>query len=389
MKIHAATVATLLLLAAAITGCVTQSVVQSRGEKQRPADRKAHVANGTEAIRQSWKRMTSNPRSTPSPTVWHWNTGIPQGVPRAEMVEARIHDADLLAEVIPGIVPDELQLVSADDSDRAVKVTCVNSFAVRNFDDLNRAIHAVSRKEGSVQVDFCSEAAASRSWATRVEPARLRILSQSVADDVPAMRVNEDGNPWIMIREGDVRCLITARLEREHRMLQLIVSLTNCGFDNVMLPANVEARCDQRHLRCLSCSEVLDRLYDPQARRKTDLASVGAENFAEASEREDYLVPTNCRRLIDETGGTRDSFPATTPAFAAVPGVPYPGPAVLGDARALSSFLLQRQIYSPGQPENSGWIIFAGESLETSEQVEVSIDLGNGPTRCLFLFPKG
>jgi hypothetical protein len=61
-----------------------------------------------------------------------------------------------------------------------------------------------------------------------------------------------------------------------------------------------------------------------------------------------------------------------------IPGQIYPGPALLGDARALTGILLQRELLAASDSEKTGWILFAGESLKRGTQIRVEIDLGNG-----------
>ncbi len=108
-------------------------------------------------------------------------------------------------------------------------------------------------------------------------------------------------------------------------------------------------------------------------------------SFASISERESYRIPTNYRRIqTDFDERFHDATPRALPAFAALPGQPYPGPATLGDARALSGFLLQRQVCEPGAPENIGWLVFQGDSLRAGGEVAIEIDLGDGLQRFRF-----
>jgi hypothetical protein len=54
----------------------------------------------------------------------------------------------------------------------------------------------------------------------------------------------------------------------------------------------------------------------------------------------------------------------------------------------LSGFLLQREIYTAGQPERTGWLIFSGEVLRHASAVQVVIDLGKGPIQAVFSLPQ-
>ena len=65
--------------------------------------------------------------------------------------------------------------------------------------------------------------------AVELEPAELLTVSQAVAADQPVLRVSEEGNHWLLIRQGGIRCQVTARAERSRGLLHLVFSLANCG----------------------------------------------------------------------------------------------------------------------------------------------------------------
>jgi hypothetical protein len=101
-------------------------------------------------------------------------------------------------------------------------------------------------------------------------------------------------------------------------------------------------------------------------------------------------LPTNYKRLCQEIIDESEEKAPTPqqPALASLPGIAYPGPALLGDARALMGCLLQRQIYECGAPERTGWILFGGDSLRQGESIEVAVDLGGGLKTYRLSFPK-
>jgi hypothetical protein len=154
----------------------------------------------------------------------------------------------------------------------------------------------------------------------------------------------------------------------------------------VLLPVEVRARCDGRDLRCLTVSQALELLYGGAQRDKP--AEVNASSFARVSSRDDYLIPTSYSRLQrQQEEAMKKVMVPPMPALASVPGSTYPGPAVLGDARALTAFLMQQQSYELGEPERTGWIIFAGDALCDGGRLELAIDLGDGETELSFMIP--
>jgi hypothetical protein len=177
-----------------------------------------------------------------------------------------------------------------------------------------------------------------------------------------------------------------ARAERQTGLVQVVVSLANLWGPNVRLPVEVRASGNGRALPCLTVAQTLDRLYG--SRGDTDTRSEATKSFAHVSEEDDYRVPTNYKHLAAAAADSaRSEMLPPLPAFASLPGAVYPGPAVLGDARALSGFLLQSEILTAGEPEHVGWIVFDGESLKSGGTLEISIDLGRGPRRMLFDVP--
>jgi hypothetical protein len=173
----------------------------------------------------------------------------------------------------------------------------------------------------------------------------------------------------------------------------MAVSLGVCWGQAGTLPGEIHATCDESPLQCLTVAETLDALYGQQARSPMRESQNHAEySFLAVSEREDYLLPTNYKRLqheVDQTQVAKGAIaPRIVPALAVVPGMAYPGPAVLGDARALAGFLLQRQVYQEGEPERTGWLVFSGEALRHGKTLRVMIDLGHGLRTLNFTVPN-
>ena len=105
------------------------------------------------------------------------------------------------------------------------------------------------------------------------------------------------------------------------------------------------------------------------------------------SEQSDYLLPTNFKRLeadFDEETKSVASRPA--PRLVEVDNFEYPGSAVLGDARALGMFVMQREVLAAGD-ELEGWVMF--HSPDTyAEKIRVEIDLGQGLIPIEFMLPR-
>ena len=108
--------------------------------------------------------------------------------------------------------------------------------------------------------------------------------------------------------------------------------------------------------------------------------------WSQVSEYEDFRLPTNYRRLSEQTPDRRHLV-VRAPALANVEGVTYPGPAILGDARFLSSFLLQREFCELGDVID-GWVMFDARELREGGELIVEIDFGNGPRRFVFTIPQ-
>ena len=161
-----------------------------------------------------------------------------------------------------------------------------------------------------------------------------------------------------------------------------------CWGSPQLLPGEVRATCDGTPLRCLSLAETLEALYGDFDARLSN-GDTERSSFAAVSEREDYLIPSNYQRLLKRVEAARGGSFAKRPrpALVDLPGVEYPGPAVLGDARALAAFLQQRELAGPGEAANVGWVMFAGEALRKGSRIQLAIDCGQGRVPVSFMLP--
>lgn len=379
-----------LALAVFASGCASdaafrggdQSAVKENGFLQ-------GLANASAPMRRSWQRITET-KEPPAITRWDWASGVPTGAPRADLCAASV-SPDAVAYFLPELKRDGVQLVSMSGRTAAFHIVNVDGHPIRNCADLNLALVEAIDAEKDIQVDLtvADGRAASTTVAAMVDQPTLLSLTHAVADDQPVMRVAEDGNLWLWIRDGGVRGKLMVRVERERGLLQVVLSVANCWGNQELLPVEVRAACDEEPLRCLSAADTLEVLYGEGIDTEGDAYDEASVSFAEVSEGDDYLIPTNYKRLYEQSVANvgKTAAPVARPALASLPGVAYPGPAILGDARALTGVLLQRQLYEPRDPERSGWILYAGPTLSGGSVVDISLDLGSGPKTYRFQIP--
>ena len=371
-----------VLLTASLVCCLAVTLgCTSLSESARTAG--SGFTKATSPMMQSWRRATgSGPND--AIVVWDWTTGVPVDAPRGELLAATLR-GDAVAHFLPQLTTSDIQLVSAPGNLGGYEIRNIEGQVVDDCSDLYTALEQVSQSATDVQVDLARIGARSDAseTAVKVDPSTLMALAQSIAPETTAFRVSEGGNPTFVIRDGGIRTHVVLRVERRVGVVQLVITLANCGADERLLPVEVGARCDNEPLQCLSVASTLELLYgEPDA----DLNAT-SQSFSETSEREDYLLPVNYKRLSRRDEGRRGLM-TQSPAFASLTGMRYPGTALLGDARALTGIMLQQQKLNRGEQSETGWILFAGEQLHTAEHVDVSIDLGNGPKSYRFMIPK-
>ncbi|HIQ21108.1 MAG TPA: hypothetical protein EYH34_07730 [Planctomycetes bacterium] len=348
------------------------------GGKGWPESFRSSAKAAAERLGRAWGGGDPSP-----PSRWQWATALPQDVRRAELFvpEAERHAvAHLIPELRTATQPAAATLPAAP-----VTVIELDGQAVRTVHHLHAAAErAVDSGRASELVIADPMGARIR---TTVPPDRLIALAAAAVPDRTAMEMTDEGNPWIVFRQDGLRCRLLARLERHTGLLQLIIGVKNCWGPQRLLPVEVTAFGNRRPLRCLTASQALERLYAgvwPEPGPPEE----AAQSFAAVSERPDYLVPTNFQRLCTESQSRRAVRPAPLPALATLPGIQYPGPAVLGDARAVAAFLLRRQLCHPDDPELVGWVLFDGSPLRPGGTLEVYVDLGAGHHRFAFLIPR-
>lgn len=376
-----------LALTLVACGCVTTPSPRTtrvpRGQPEPTLQDKLTAA--AEAMRQPFQ--TEKPHDTSVP--WDWTTALPIGTSRAELVRATL-PGEALAALVPEIARPEIILVSGRTGASAVEVTAVGGKSIKDYNQLDAAASAAAESGKPITVAFRSPSASAGAPPPSVEikPAALNALCCAVAPQETLLRVTDHGNPWVAIRRGGVRAKVLTRVERRHGLLQVAMTMGVHWGDPLTLPVEIQAQANGKPLPCLGVSEVLDRLYGtPSTPADSDPA---AYSFAASSERQDYLIPSNYKRLEQATEGSATTKPAgpSLPALASLPGIVYPGPALLGDARALCGLLLQRQIYRPGDPERTGWILFGDDILRQAASVQLTVDLGTGPIHLAFELPS-
>lgn len=321
---------------------------------------------------------------------WDWATGIPESVPRAEAVTP-VLTAPTLSRIAPNeTFPWSVQLASTGPP-VDLQVASIQGSPVASFADFHASVAKAAPKHNKIQIDIRKANALADTPATSVSlsPEELVRLEHEIAPASPMLRIMEDGNPWVLIRCEGVSAKLMARVERSHGILQVVLATSSQG-KNYPLPVDAHATYNGKPLECLTVSRAMEELYEkrPNRPKPNDLGQLAS--FAAVSEREDYLIPTNFRKL-DESFyiRTKSATAITTPAFVTVPGAAYPGSAVLGDARALSAFLLQKEIHDSTQPQSKvGWIVFGGEELKKAGRLELDLDLGKGPIRLSMNVPR-
>jgi hypothetical protein len=320
---------------------------------------------------------------------WDWVTGIPVDAPRAEQLAAEItHES--LARVIPAASGGAILLTSTTAGDSSLRIVNVGGRKVTNCADLHQAVSEHSHAD-SIQVDVLK--ADGQEIALQTNGDALQAMVFLTAIEHPVLQIADQGNPCFTIRDDRVRAKLVARVERSRGILQLVLTCRVMRPSDGPVPREVRAACEGQPLRCLSVSETLSRLYG-DLQKPADPGLVDPEgswsSFAAASSRPDYQIPVAYKRLCDdlESKNFTSANVGLGPAFASGSATVYPGPAILGDARALTGFLLQPQVLSPEHRERTGWIVFAGESLKRGGTVSVEIDFGSGMRTVSFAVPS-
>jgi hypothetical protein len=335
----------------------------------------------------TWKKLTIG-KSKGLPR-WDWASCVPADGVRATTIVPTIPHA-VLAHFVPDLHSGQVQLASVGNPDQNFRIVNIDGNDVRTFADIYDVSSRTATASESIQIDIIDASAAPESPKTALvlQRSTLAALTQATAVQQPVIKVADGGNPGLMIREGGVQCGLTIRIERQHGLLQVVASLSNQWGVDRLLPVEVTAQCNGEMLRCLTAAETLELLYG-DGRSLLENQDQTRTSFFVVSQLDDYLIPTNYHRLHENiTKAARKRTEHFPSALASIGKEIYPGPAVLGDARALTGIMLQPTICRAGMPEQTGWILFAGKSLRTGGNVTLAIDLGNGLQELHFTVPQ-
>ena len=332
-----------------------------------------------------------------------WKSAQPPETLRAEIVSLQ-PTAQTLASCAPDVKQwadhvsnHSVRLASTSTSHTMPTITHIDRRALHDFADLASYLDASATEDTAghsrvIQVDFQhsnlqhsnsqhSHSQHSHSQhtgqsdravtATKMTGDQIAILAHQIAPDLVPIRYQANQRSWVHFRDQDIRLRFQTRVSPEHGMIHLILGVQNHGVNEKLLPANIQVVVNDSPTSCLSAAEVLERIYGEPQRR-----SAGEKDFATASESSRYLVPSNFDKLAESYEGMdeSESFPAMLPEITQ----PYPGPAILGDARALSGLLMQRHLLKPGREELSGWVVFGTQPFDSNSEIVLKIDLGNG-----------
>ena len=325
--------------------------------------------------------------------LWQWTSALPQAVPRAESVASTVR-RESAAPILAKNKDWPVQQASFTDDPGTLEVINIGGQKVANLSDLVRAEDLALERHGKTQVDISLPGNdPGHIVAVTLDRAELKSFCNSVSLEANKVRITQDGNPWIVVRSGDIRCKLTARVEKSRGLMQVVMSIDSSAASDLIQPRDVKAACDGQPLNCLDASETLACLYGkPGAKKEKDKKSATPKSgsFAVVSEREDYAIPTNYNSLAQkyEMQFGKSAIAAPEPALIVGAKERFPGSGILGDARALSGFLLQRQQLKQDAPTVTGWVIFSGEGLKKAENIEITVDLGSGPHKMQFSLPK-
>jgi hypothetical protein len=373
-----------LLTIVFFAGCITTTTKNGRQIPNEPSELSKEVHSIGERFSGFVAAVT--PKDGAEPIVWDWATGLPQSVPKGE-AEIVVSDA-AVAAFVPSVNTNKIRLASCD-GENPVKVYAINQQKVRTVDDLNLAVeNACERSSDKYKepiVELVGGLAGANPVPVKISPNDLIGLAHSCLPDASQTRVALDGNPWVLLRDDSVRCKTMLRKERRSNLVHLVMSLKVCWGDPKKLPVSLAVKCQGRPLSCLGVAEVLDRLYgDKKKSRNTN----GTVSYGEIAEHDEFVTPVNYRAL--EAKLANDQHLANIrpyPAFATIGRYAYPGPPVLGDARALAAFALQPRMYAADDAEQTGWVVFDGSTIPSGKSYEVDIDLGSGPQSVRFNVP--
>lgn len=362
-------------------GCQTPGGVLSGAMSREAKETRTTIADSVQSATRNGRGSVSG-GDTLAP--WNWATGIPGNLQRAEVVSVDVPQ-DVVAMLAPDMGQNKIQLVSGSHSPTGIRVVEANGRRISNCAQFQSVVEHALSTESSTEIVLAA-ATGNRESAERLElsPSELTSLSNMVSPGESVMRVDEDGSPWVLIRNEATRCRMMVRAERSRGLVQVVLSLGVCWGEQKKLPLEVRADCDGHDLQCLTATDALNLLYGRISSSEQRSAS-----FAHTSELDEYMLPTSYKSIQKEFSqrASLHSIAALQPALISLQNTSYPGPAPLGDARALSTMLLQKNLYEAGENERIGWILFADEAVRDGGDITIQLDLGAGPQEYTFKVP--
>lgn len=334
------------------------------------------IANIT---KRSAKRLVTNQLQTgtnvsTTGSGWNWTNALPQDVSRAEIVPTSVP-----SEVVAVLVPssdNEIRLASHRPTS-PTSVSRVDGRQIANCAQLQSIVERVLESGDSSEVVL--EQGNTPLTTVSLTAEQLAVLSNRVGESSAALRIDDEEGTWLLIRDQGIRCRVLLKVDRKRGLIQMVMSLGIYYGSQQLLPKEVKLEADGTRMRCLTASETLARLYEEDSRPDADNAS----SFALVSESDNYLAPTNYRELEELHRGSKE-YESQQPALLQLRDKPYPGSALLGDARALSTLMLRQELYSPGESERVGWIMFGSNAAREATSFNLTLDLGSGPKRFTF-----
>ena len=380
MKLAKESVVVVGLLLTSFTGCVTTTTKNGQTIATEPFS----LSKPIETLTGSMKRAVSavTPKQRVEPLVWRWSAGIPQSVDKAEFAAASVPQ-EAVAAFVPQFQLDSVQLVSTHSS-QPLSIDVVNSTRIKSIADLNLAIAESDTNEPTNKEIIEIASASGTSVPAKITTQQLQAVGLASLPNRTPIRVVESGNPWVLLRDDSVRYKLMLRKEQRTGLVHLALSVKVCWGPEVVLPIDVTLHSDGKTLPCLDVQQTLNRLYGPELKRPAESVS---STFARIATQDEYLVPANYRDLETRHAEKyRLANVRTNPAFATVGGIAYPGPPVLGDARALASFLFQPKRFGEDDQEYTGWVVFDGADLNSNE-IDVTLTLSSGSSTVRFRIP--
>lgn len=311
------------------------------------------------------------------PRAWEWAPLVTTEGTRAELLSAQI-PPEAVAHFLPEIQNDSVQLVSGFPIETSI--THVGGRPVRSYADLlgSRPVRASDRR---TQIDFrlTGARAESKPQALMLSDDMIDAILQSMHSQHSVVRYKDAENDWVYIRSGREAYKLTLRYERSTGLLHLVMAVKNCWGPPLAMPLDVEVwGPGQEPLRCLTVADVLEVTHgDPDS----VAAKSGFTHYAHAAEREDYVLPTNYKRLASKE--QEQSTALRMPAFAYLDGASYPGSPVLGDARILAALFMRPSLRDSREPKQMGWMVFRGAPNAEGDFL-VRIQTHSGPVDVRF-----